>query len=257
MFRFKKIPIVLFLVVSTFAIVGTLYIRNGANNSYENVGEETINPECTRTERWKNEPQYDRALSLIQQRIQESIEKNMGTSWETSFVEFPPELVNCIFIKEEDLDNASGVEGYFTINSDEITTNYFPITVDKDYKETDDIVTALLLAHEMMHVQQFLSGQPMVGKNNCLRAEAEAFVTQKMFFGTLSMEEMESVNARIRQNSLLHPQIRLISTMQELWQEYALTACGFMERDCSREVLKVQMYKVLAKDEFYSEQCRE
>jgi len=216
---------------------------------------EKINPECSRTSRLDNKPQYDRALSLILQRIQESIDLDVGTDGETAFNSFPINLVNCIYIKEEDINDESGVEGYFSLDSNEIKNNFFPITVDKDYKEADDVVTALLIAHEMDHVQQFLIGTPMSSRNDCLRAEADAFVTQWEMFGSLSMEEMASVNARIKQNDSLHPQLQMLANMRELLQQYALPACGFMSRDCTKEVLRVQMFKVLFDDAYYKKQC--
>lgn len=137
---------------------------------------------------------------LIQKRIQESIELDKGTDGDTAFTNFPPNLVNCIFIKEEDIDDKSGIEEYFALDSDKIKNNYFPITVDKDYKEADDIVTDLLIAHEMAHVQQILVGTPMSPRNECLRAKADVFVTQWMLFGNLGIEEMGSVNARIERD---------------------------------------------------------
>ena len=132
-----------------------LVSKNFKKNNQATTTIEKFNPVCTRIERWENKPQYDRALSLIQQRIQESIELDKGTDGDTAFTNFPPDLVNCIFIKEEDIDDKSGIEGYFALDNNEIKNNYFPITVDKDYKEADDIVTALLIAHEMAHIKRY------------------------------------------------------------------------------------------------------
>lgn len=262
-FMTRKTLVYVGISLGVLAILASVYLLIVNRKDTSRISEtndvveiaETFSPICTRTERFANKPQYDRALSLIRQRIEESIDLDKGTDDATAFDRFPPELVNCIYVKEEDIDNGSGVEGYFTINDTEIKNNYFPITVDKDYKESDDIVTALLLAHEMTHVQQYLDGTPINSRNECLRSEADAFVTQWMLFGNLSIEEMVSVNARIEKNDFLHPQLSMIANIRELSQKYALPACGFMSRDCSREVLKVQMFKVLFDDEFYRKQC--
>src|SRR3989344_6440533 len=192
--RRKKILSLIILVLVLVATSSFFVYKNIKKNNEATTAIEKFNPECTRTERWENKPQYDRALSLIQQRIQESIELDKGTDGATAFTNFPPNLVNCIFIKEEDIDDKSGIEGYFALDSSEIKNNYFPITIDKDYKEADDIVTALLIAHEMAHVQQFLVGTPMSPRNECLRAEADAFVTQWMMFGTLSLTDCVMIN---------------------------------------------------------------
>lgn len=253
--RRRKILLLIILLLVIASVASFFAYRNTRKNNETTVAVEEFNPKCTRTERWENKPQYDRALSLIKQRIEESIELDKGTDAKTAFDSFPLELVNCIYVKEEDIDDRSGIEGYFIIDSGEIKNNYFPITVDKDYKESDDIVTTLLLAHEIAHVQQYLLGVPNSTRNECLRAEAEAFVTQWMMFGTLSIEEMGSVNARIERNDSLHSQLKMIASIRELLQQYALPACGFMSRDCTREVLKVQMFHVLFDDEFYRKQC--
>jgi len=253
--RRRKTVLLIIILLVLVAFSSFLVSKNFKKNNQATTTIEKFNPVCTRIERWENKPQYDRALSLIQQRIQESIELDKGTDGDTAFTNFPPDLVNCIFIKEEDIDDKSGIEGYFALDNNEIKNNYFPITVDKDYKEADDIVTALLIAHEMAHVQQFLVGTPMTPRNECLRAEADAFVTQWMLFGTLSLEEMGSVNARIERKESLHPQLQMLANIREVSLQYALPACGFMSRDCDREVLRVQMFKVLFDDEFYRKQC--
>lgn len=251
----KKI-ITLVFILSLITVSGYFAYRQINKKVETNPAVEKFNPECTRNERLENKPQYDRALSLIQQRIQESIELDKEDSdVKTAFNYFPSQLVNCIYIEEEDLSNIPGVEGYFTFDSSKIKNNYFTITVDKNYKEADDIVTALLIAHEMEHVQQFLQGSPLSTRNDCLRAEADAFVAQWMLFGNLSMEEMESVNARIERDTSLHAQLQMIKNIRSLSLQYALPACGFMSKDCDKEVLKVQMFKVLFEDEFYRKQC--
>jgi len=253
--KIKKVFIFVFLVFVLIVTTALIAYRMKQQKTETNTVVEEFNPICTRTERLENRPQYDRALSLIQQRIQESIELDKGTEDETAFNNYPPQLVNCIYIEEEDLSGMPGVEGYFTFDSNKIQNNYFPITVDKNYKEADDVVTALLIAHEMEHVQQFLKGTPVSTRNDCLRAEADAFVAQWMLFHNLSLEEKESVNARIERDSSLHPQLQMIKKIRNLLLQYAQPACGFWSIDCDKEVLKVQMFKVLFDDEFYRKQC--
>lgn len=251
MILFVVLPL---FIISLACLLGYKYTPNIVKKENTKTVEK-FDPKCTRSEPLKNLPQYDRALSLIKQRIQESIQRDNNTDFETSFLRFPYELVNCIYVKEEKMDPESKIEGYFTIDSKEIKNNYFPITVNKEYKEADDIVTAILIAHEMTHVQQFLEEIPTKKRNDCLRSEADAFVSQYDFFGVLSMEEMVSVNTRIKLKESSQPQILMISKLQELSRDFASPACGFMSRACDREVLKVQMYKLLTKDEFYRKQC--
>jgi len=252
----RKITKVLFIIVPIIlGIVAYAQYKDYSKQNLVSEKTEEVGPECLRTERLNNSPQFDRPLSLIQQRIQESIERDKTTSWKSAFLEFPPNLVNCIYVKEEVIDSDSGIEGYFTFNGEDVKSNYFPITVDKKYKDADDVVTALLITHEMEHVQQFLNKTPMDTRNECLKAEAEAFIAQWSLFGSLSIEEMTSINARIEYNDFLHPQLQMIERIRELSSEYAIPACGFMEKKCNREVLKVQMFHVLFDDDFYKKQC--
>ncbi len=216
-----------------------------------------INPICTRKERLSNSPQYDRALSLIKQRIDEQIEIHKKSQWKDPFIFFDSNLTNCIVIIEKDFGENEDVEGYFKINDASMRNDYFPITVNKKYNETDDVTTAILIVHEMAHVQQYLNTLKGENSLDCVKSEVEAFLSQWNFFTQLNTEEVVSVNARNEyyKESHAHPQVEMIGEIQGLLREYARPACGFMETVCDREVLRVQLKWVIRENEYYKKQC--
>jgi hypothetical protein len=219
---------------------------------------------CARTVRLDNKPQYDRALSLIQQRIDENHKywTNAGEQYQDMlFINFPPELVNCIKISEEDTRGSTGVEGYFTFNGQDIKKDYYPITVSTDYGFTDDIVTALLLSHEMTHVQQYMDA--LNGKNSlsCIDSEIDAFIAQLDFYGILNDEEISSVYYRIHGSDevFLHPQLKMLDTMLTINRE---SGCGFRDlfkgKDSTHCVdinLRNKLREILTDDSYYRKQC--
>lgn len=265
--RFPKTFLVLpiLFIATIFAVsvlVGNYFSKFSTNKVVVDTDktqvENQIKPRCTRTTRLQNDPQYDRALSLIQQRLQQhqaDLAKSSFKEAEDPFIHFPPDLVNCIFIKEENLDKSEGVEGYFVFHSELIRDNYFPINISDKYSETDDITTALLIAHEMTHVQQYLD--ELEGKEplDCISAEVEAFIAQDQFFGSLNIEELTSVNARIVYNDYLHPQLQMLADIRGIWLEFVMPACGFGKFSCEREVLRVKLRPIIENNEYYKKQC--
>lgn len=261
----KKTLLVVGLLViplmGLLVVCKTIAIRNTDLKIPERVevtnSTEPISVVCTRKERYDNQPQYDRALSLIEQRINESIEREKQTGPNTilpAFRYFPPELLNCIYIEEGDTGEA---EGYFVSDNENIRSNYFPIFVSSKYSQTDDLTTAVLLVHEITHVQQYLDRLNSENKytykiKDCLYDEARAFVAQYEFYSNLNVDEVSSVGARMFSNTE-NPQIRMLDVLRKEDIKSG-DVCG-LDLRCSREVLRVAMQNYLIEDEFYSEQC--
>jgi hypothetical protein len=205
---------------------------------------------CTRTTRLPNAPQYDRALSLLAQRIANS---NTYSYDQNKFTYFPPQLTNCIKVNESDVTDTEGAEGYFTFNSKEIKPNYYPITADKNYSLTDDVLTALLLSHEMTHVQQYidqLHGKPSL---SCYDKEVEAFKAQLAFYTTLNTEENSSVLDRIQNEKNLNPQLQMLNTMFELHRSVANECNGELFSSCSQKQFLIKLKDVV--HQTYKNEC--
>ncbi len=253
------IALLVLTVVSFFGLYG--FTKLGITNiAPKNVINKKAEPSktptkisCTRTSRLDNEPQYDRALSLIQQRVDENNKwwDKYGEKIDGRFKHFPPELVNCIKITKELITKLSGIEGYFTFNSKDIKTNYFPITVSSDYDFADDIVTALLLSHEMTHVQQFIDTQN--GKNalSCIDSEIDAFIAQLDFYVILNNEENSSVFNRIKSDGNLHSQLQILDEMMTINRD---SNCKF-DKNCLDTNLTTKLRKMITEDSYYKKQC--
>lgn len=147
---------------------------------------------CIRPERYKMPDEFTRALSLIIQRSKES-QIVSGKEWGESI----REISNCLNIQyaqsEDEIDNAEGVF-YFRPGQ---SPKRLDILVSPKYRIKDDLVTSVLLAHEITHARQFVYELSFNETQiSCFEKEAEAFNDQSFFLTLLNQEEMASINAR-------------------------------------------------------------
>ena len=258
----------IFLPILALALIGGIvfgvyYFKTNHSSASQSTSTEPVVGQkiadgCSRTARLENAPQYDRALSLIQQRIDDR-EKWCDKYCESKdyeeklrFHQFPANLTNCIKIVEEDIDG--GAEGYFTFDSDDIQPNYFPITVDSSYSFSDDTLTALLITHEMTHVQQYLD--TLNGENNlsCRDKEVEAFISQMDFYTLLSNEEIDSIVLKMNENKEdKHPQVAMLKTMIDINRDG--TCPLFTDDECSEKNLRNKLFQIITDDPIYQHQC--
>lgn len=234
------------------------YSFTSQSTSTEPIAEQKIADGCSRTTRLDNAPQYDRALSLIQQRIDDN-EKWCDKYCESKeyekklrFHQFPADLTNCIKIVEEDIDGDA--EGYFTFDSDDIQPNYFPITVDSSYSFSDDTLTALLIVHEMTHVQQYLGTLNGNDDLSCRDKEVEAFISQIDFYTLLSNEEIDSIVLKMNESKEdKHPQVAMLKTMVDINRDG--TCPLFTDDECSEKNLRNKLFQIISDDPIYQHQC--
>lgn len=159
---------------------------------------------CTRTEPYKNLPEFERALSLIQQRESEYLGKEDDQI---------NNIFNCIFIQYAGAREKYNAEGYFIFDSTSANGNYLPIYVDSSYKITDDLLTATLIYHELQHARQFVRSLNNVDKNDCYGKEIQAFFMQASFVAfMLNEEESKSLFARM-DNYDIHNQLKLLDLL--------------------------------------------
>lgn len=250
------------ILVLVVGIVGSIYFfRSKLQTTIQvaptPVAEQSIKDGCTRTERLENDPQYDRALSLINQRIGDN-EKWCDENCESSkfeetlrFHQFPANLTNCIKIIQQDI--GGDAEGYFTFHSEDIKSNYFPITVDDSYRFSDDTLTSLLITHEMTHVQQYLDSLNGKDTLSCRDKEVEAFISQIDFYVLLSNEEIKSVLLKMNEEKEdKHPQVVMIKTMIEINKN---STCKLFDYECKRKNLRTKLFELITEDPGYRHQC--
>jgi hypothetical protein len=255
---YKKNRVPFFIFIALLVLTTILFYFFGVakrrKNSTDNqIPEKPKTVTCTRTTRLNNDPQYDRALSLIQQRIDDNNKwwNKYGETVDGRFKHFPPELVNCIKISEETAKSTGGLEGYFTFNGEDIKENYYPITVSSDYRLADDIETALLLTHEITHVQQYINTLNGKDSLSCIDKEIEAFRSQLDFYVLLNSEENSSVYNRIQSDKNLHSELQMLDTMMTINRE---SNCKF-EETCLDANLTNKLREMLTSDSYYKKQC--
>lgn len=263
--RIFKICLILVLLLAAMFLFYKLNlgkkVENKANVEKNVKKEEPKIISCTRTTRLENKPVYDRALSFIGEKY--SLWDKEYLNGEESYSYFPSQLVNCIKINEGNLRNTTGGEGYFIFNGDEIKENYFPITVDQDYSYNDEAVNALLLIHEITHVQQYIDSFNKGIKLSCLDMEVDAFYTQLRFYSFQFPETRKSMDLRIQNDKDLNPQLQIIKNIQDqMWLNFDERTNGFFNssgksdhekylENFDKNIIK----KLLLKNDSYKEEC--
>lgn len=253
-------------VLVVLILVGAAYYfgRSSANikkSEKSNIVKAEIKSDapCTRTTRIENAPQYDRALSLLHQKLDGWNPNNDPTE-----NYFPPaSLLNCIKVVEGDVKGTSGAEGFFEINSKNIKQDYFPVTIDKDYEYADDLLNALILVHEITHVQQFIDAENGKKELSCIDKEVQAFYASWKLFGILNSEEWKSLDFRLTNDKDLHPQLQIIQAIREQTgganfqkdREICLYGSGKNDPTCIDTNRKAEIKELLMQDDFYKRQC--
>jgi hypothetical protein len=267
MSRNKKIRlslIVIFVILVAYTVViSILYIKNNnqiqadknnINHTENSELDEIAAVGCSRSTRLTNIPAYDRALSLIEERTNFA-QANGWASWNF----FPPQLINCIVVISAETRDETGAEGYFIFNDDRISDDYFPITVDDSYSYSDDATTALLLVHEITHVQQYIQLLNGKDKLSCIDKEVEAFYAQFEFLGIQTSEAFKSIDYRIQHDDKLHPQLQILKSLRDnssfLGRRECFLNSGENGQDCADNFMKNKIKQVLLLDAFYIKQC--
>ena len=147
---------------------------------------------CIRSASYEMPEEFKRALSLIIQRYGQS-----GNSVMQSNGASVNDIRNCLNVQyAKPDDNISDAEGMFVFAPSQ-SMEKFDILVSPKYSAKDDLLTAILLAHEIMHVFDFIESQSTGNKIDCFETEARAFSAQNFFAATLNKEEINSINMRV------------------------------------------------------------
>lgn len=144
---------------------------------------------CTKTQEYANREEFKRAISLVIQRLGEG-----NTAWGSKYAKDFQRIRTCLDIQyvqsEGEINDAEGLFS-FSVRS---TPNRLQILVSPRYKVKDDLLTAILLSHEMTHALVFADGA--TSGISCFDNEALAFTTEMMFIGTLNDDEVASLTYR-------------------------------------------------------------
>lgn len=145
---------------------------------------------CDRAEEYFYPEEFKRALSLILQRQSQS---SLVESAEVS--KDYKKIKNCLDIQYASSDKElEGAEGLFAFN-EKSTSEQLQIFISPKYKIKDDLLTSILLSHELHHAYLHATGQDQY--YTCFENEAEAFAFEVGFFEfDLNKEEQDSIIKR-------------------------------------------------------------
>ncbi len=239
---------ILFRIILLLTLLVIIYLWPDTNNLSSQSTNTTKEIKCTRTERYKNPPEFDRALSLINQRALEySSKNNMSHSI----------ITPCIIVKYTNMSTSdTDAEGYFIFGDKDMNQNYLPIYVDKKYQSTDDLITALLLVHEITHAGQYMDSLNGKNKLSCLDKEVQAFLHQANFIAQLNDEERNSIWYRILHgsDSNLNPQLYLVKQFSFIETD-ARKVCK-NDSKCFSDQYTEGIKEMVYANQTYQEQCK-
>lgn len=255
------VSIILILVVFSTLVYFFLFRDNDGQVKENVISNDNVLTSCTRTTRLDNIPSFDRALSIIHERYkiwEEGNPKNFGT-----YNYFDSQLTNCIKIEEiDEKSNPDNLEGYFVFNGNLIQNNFFPIYVNKSYRDIDDITIALLLVHEITHVRQYLDYLNGVDTMSCIDKETEAFDAGFNFARWQYGENEKTIDLRIKYDEELHPQLQIYKSITESFPKITtplFELCGGNFDDSCYDKITEQrrnlIKTIISSDPYYIEQC--
>lgn len=200
---------------------------------------------CIRSTPYEIAPEFDRALSLIKQRITDFVKK-----WGNDVPNFL--YFNCLDIKYANLEDE---EGYFSFDLNDSSLDKLQIIVDTSYKEKDDILTSLLLVHEITHAENYLNDIINGTKTDCVDNEIHAFSNQLLFLNSLNPEEQNSVNQRLKSGYYY-----ISSPLKITWELLTMSNnanayCGGNNQDCYDNRLNNNLKNKIITDPYYKKQC--
>lgn len=168
---------------------------------------------CDRNQPYVIPQEFNRALSLIAQRLEESSSKILNTQAERNKL-----IKNCLDIQYATSEKIlEGAEGVFIFDKNS-PKDRLSIYVSPKYQIKDDLLTATLLSHEISHAFiSALSGNEVI---SCYENEAIAFAVQSYFFDSLNQEEKNSIFERYYSSNEARNLIDTLDAINRYQDEY-------------------------------------
>lgn len=211
--------------------------------------------DCGRNTPYDMPEEFRRALSLLGQR-----QRQAGGGYNDDWVKF----YHCINIQYADL-SAMKAEGVFKFDINSPRSQY-NIYVDRNYQSYDDLLTAILLAHETTHARQLEDYRLYGIKPDCYQAEHDAF-KQEMIFALLVLndEEQKSILTRVVNEPTANSAYSSIATLTEISNKAANYCAskfpiqseeGSEYNKCYWEIADRDLNAMVRESTAYQEQCR-
>lgn len=191
--RFLLFVVCLLLLLSFIFLICKNKGIKSDNTEIKNDSEPTL---CSRDTPYKTNPEFDRGLSLLYQRIEEN--KNNSTVPEDlkSIIDIMLQIRNCLNVQYGENASDNETEGFFVFDPESSSEN-LQVFVNKKYSDYDDALTALLLVHEITHAAQFVNFKFNNIDISCVDKEVEATRMEFRLLRSFKYTENTSIQARI------------------------------------------------------------
>lgn len=187
---------------------------------------------CPRKDPYKMPPEFSRAMSLI---IQRSVPDDQKKSYQ--------EIMNCVDVQYADSNSKiDDAEGFFQFTPGQ-SLEHLTIYVSQKYESKDDLLTAVLLSHELAHVINYVIGSMNYDLMDCFEDEASAFQAQSNFLLNFNDGERQSLFARAQFGpspelvSLTHAAINIPKMKGKTYHEKALNyvkSIPYYQKQCAQ-----------------------
>ncbi len=173
------------------------YIMRKINNKWKYLGENnSLIATCERNKPFIIPTEFRNSIDLIVERLNSSnTDYNEVNSLNKTKANEILKFINCLDIQYAETDSLiDNSEGVFNLIANPFNQRYL-IEVSPRYKNSDTLITSLLLRHEIEHAlsfYNFMSGMNLdkaYTEDNCYGDEAKAFLSGILFFGALKNEE--------------------------------------------------------------------
>lgn len=149
---------------------------------------------CPNTKPYSLNPEFERALSLIGQRM-----GDQNTKYTDEFTTAFKKIRNCLNVRYATASDTLGdANGYFSFKEGQ-SPKELDIVVSPKYEAKDDLLTAVLLIHEVSHAYDYVWGLHSGTPVGCYETEARAFFAENALFVSLNKEERYSIVTRATQ----------------------------------------------------------
>lgn len=232
------------ILIFSVIIIATFYVHDTGILNSHNSSTRSAN-RCERTSPYQVEPEFSRALSLIIQRYQQGIQGYQIK-----------EYYNCLNIQYGDLKQSeNGPEGIFFFDPAISNPNNLAVIVDNSYRSYDDLLTATLLVHEIIHAKQFyeltVDNKP---ESDCYEKEVQAFLGQWLFLGFLNSEERDSIIYRSFSKNENNPALEIQKGLLTIMANASIT-CN-KNSDCVVQQIRNEVTRMVKESPHYQEQCK-
>jgi len=239
---FTKLEIILVGIILIIAI--SFVARTKISNPKEGINPTPTKESglCTRTTPYDNPPELARSLSLVSERWNAPTNAPTGKG----------SMKNCLHLIYKDHSEMNNAEGFFSFDKNS-SPNDIRIYIDSTYKGYDDILTASLLKHEVIHATIYYMALEGTPPPTCVENEVDAFYSELVFLVNLNQEEWKSITYRLTQNPHLNSAYEMTNYLL-LLNKAGDDKCA-NNSDCWTTHVKNELKNWVSSNPYYQKEC--